>query len=101
MPVNLNKFFSGLILLCILTGCGVIEIAKTPKSLGEEAGRYGAEEWVKREGKGIWPSSDSVAVYCVSISEAGQKEYNWTLQQQIQSTDACTTAFVDSLELLN
>jgi hypothetical protein len=37
-------------------------------------------------------------MYCVSISESGQKDFNWTFQQQIQSTDACTEAFVDGLK---
>jgi hypothetical protein len=98
MPVNLRNLLMGSILVFTLTGCGVIEVAETPESWGARAGSYGAEEWVKKEGKGIFPTSDSVAMYCVSISESGQKDFNWTFQQQIQSTDACTEAFVDGLK---
>ena len=98
MPVNLRNLLFGSILLFTLAGCGVIEIAETPESWGTRAGSYGAEEWVKNEGKGIFPTSDSVAMYCVSVSESGQKDFNWTFQQLVQSTDACAEAFVDGLK---
>jgi len=98
MRVNLRRLLFGLFLVSTLTGCGVIEFVETPEAWGKRAGSYGAEEWVKNEGKGILPTSESVALYCTTISESGQKDLSWTFEQQIESTQACVRAFVDGLK---
>jgi uncharacterized protein YceK len=97
MPVNPKYLFVGLILACTLSGCGVVQVAESPESWGAAGGSYGAEEWTKTEPNGVYPSSDSVATYCVSIAESGQKKFNWTIQQVFESTDACSKAFVEGL----
>ena len=74
-----------------------VAVSETPESWGASGGKYGAEKWVE-EGNESWPTSDSVALFCVSISEEGQKKFNWTFQQQIESSDACSRAFVDGLK---
>jgi len=97
MPANRKFLFIGFILTCALSGCGVVEVAESPESWGASGGSYGAEEWMKTETSGAYPSSDSLAAYCVSIAETGQKKYNWTIQQVFESTDACNKAFVEGL----
>lgn len=98
MRVSL-KIMSSIFLLAIpLAGCGtVVTREDSPESWGAEAGRYGAEQWIEKNGKNSWPSTDSVAAYCVSITESGQKEFSWTLEEIFQSTDSCSKAFVDGL----
>ena len=98
MPANLKKLLFTLFLLSTLTGCGVIEFVETPESWGKRAGSFGAEEWVKSEGNGILPTSESVALYCTTVSESGQKDFSWTFEQQMKSTQACVRAFVDGLK---
>lgn len=97
MPANLKFLLFGLMLTSTLTGCGFVAVSETPESWGASGGKYGAEKWVE-EGNESWPTSDSVALFCVSISEEGQKKFNWTFQQQLESSDACSRAFVDGLK---
>lgn len=97
MLANPKFLFFGLLVTYTLSGCGVIEIAETPKSWGANGGSYGAKQWIERQGSGVYPSSDSVALYCVSVGETGQKKFNWTFEQQRKSTDACAEAFLDGL----
>ena len=96
MPVNPKFLVFGLLITCALSGCGVVEIAESPESWGAAGGSYGAKSWLETN-PGSWPTSDSVAMYCVSITETGQKKFNWTVQQVFESTDACSEAFVDGL----
>jgi hypothetical protein len=96
MPANLKVLFFGFILMFSLSACGVVEVAESPESWGNAGGSYGAENW-RETNPGSWPTSDSVAAYCVSIGESGQKKFNWTIQQVIESTDACSKAFVEGL----
>ena len=92
-----KKFVFGFLITCTLSGCGVVEVAESPKSWGAAGGSYGAEKWIENNPSGGFPSSDSVAAYCVSIAESGQKEFNWTIQQIFESTEACSEAFVQGL----
>jgi hypothetical protein len=96
MPANLKLLVFGFLITCTLSGCGVVEVAESPESWGSAGGSYGAENW-RETNPGSWPTSDSVAAYCVSIGESGQKKFNWTIQQVIESTDACSKAFVEGL----
>jgi hypothetical protein len=98
MPANLKSLMLGFFLIVSLSGCGIIEAVETPSSWGESGGSYGAEEWVEKNGKGLLPTTDSAALFCVSIAESGQKKFNWNFQQTIEATDACTRAFVDGLK---
>lgn len=97
MPANPKFLALTFILTCSLSGCGVVEVAESPESWGASGGSYGAEQWLQTEASGVYPSSDSVAMYCVSIGESGQKKFNWTYEQLVRSTDACTEAFVEGL----
>ena len=97
MPVNPKFLVFGLILAIALSGCGFVAVSETPESWGASGGNYGAKRWIEDESKNGWPSSEGVALFCVNIAEEGQKEFNWTFQQQLDSTDACTKAFVDGL----
>jgi hypothetical protein len=98
MRVNL-KITSFILLFALpLAGCGTELVREeSPESWGANAGRYGAEQWIEQNDKSSWPSTDSVAAYCVSIAESGQKEFSWTIEEIYQSTDSCTKAFVDGL----
>ena len=98
MLVNLKKIILVFVLIGTLSGCGVIEVVETPESWGARGGRYGAEEWIKNNGRDQFPSSDSAALYCVSIVESGRDKFNWNFQQTIESTNACTEAFVEGLK---
>jgi len=79
------------------TGCGMVELVTTPESWGTGAGEYGAKEWVKINGENNYPSAESIAMYCVTVSEDGMKKNSWTFQQQLRSTEACNKAFVEGL----
>jgi uncharacterized protein YceK len=97
--ININIKILGLALIfsSTLGGCGTVVFKETPESWGTDAGIFGAKQWIQENGKSSWPSTDGVAAYCVNIGESGQKEYNWTIEQLIESTDACSKAFVDEL----
>jgi len=97
MPVNHKISLAVVPLLICLTGCSAVQLVESPESWGKSAGEYGASEWVKNNGSGNWPTSDSVAIYCITISDDGQKEYGWDFQQHTASVEACTRAFVDGL----
>ena len=79
-----------------LSGCGVVAVSETPESWGVSGGRYGSEQWLE-EGNQSFPTAESLALFCVTVAEEGQKKFEWTFQQQLDSTDACTKAFVDGL----
>ena len=96
MPASPKFFVFGFLITCALSGCGVVEVAESPESWGAAGGSYGAKNWLETN-PGSWPTSDSVAAYCVSIAETGQKKFNWTVQQVFESTDACSEAFVEGL----
>jgi uncharacterized protein YceK len=98
MPVNPRFLLFGLILSCILSGCGLVAVTETPESWGASGGSYGAEQWVEVEKNKSWPTAESLALFCVSIAEQGQKKFNWTFAQQLKSTTACNRAFVDGLK---
>ena len=97
MPANHKFIVFGFLMTSALSGCGVVEVAESPESWGASGGSYGAKQWLETEASGVYPSSDSVAMYCVSIGESGQKKFDWTYEQLIRSTDACTSAFVEGL----
>lgn len=97
MLVNLRNQTVLIAALFGLTGCGAVELVVTPESWGSGAGRYGAEEWTKRNGSGNYPTAEGIAMYCVTISEDGLKKHNWTFEQQLRSTEACNKAFVEGL----
>jgi len=96
MPANRKLLVFVLLITFTLSSCGVIEVAESPESWGTAGGSYGAKNWLETN-PGSWPTSDSVAAYCVSVAETGQKKFNWTMQQVFKSTDACAEAFVDGL----
>jgi uncharacterized protein YceK len=96
MPANPKFLVFGFLITFTLSGCGVVTVAESPESWGADGGSYGAKNWLETN-PDSWPSSDSVAAYCVSIAETGQKKFNWTLQQVYESTDACSEAFVEGL----
>ena len=98
MPANLKVLLFGFILTCTLSGCGAIEKVNTPESWGASGGSYGAKQWIETHGKGVWPSTDSASIYCVTIAEEGQKKFSWTFEQALKSADACVKAFVDGLK---
>ena len=97
MPANPKQILGGVFLLCTLSGCG-IQISESPKSWGSKSGTDGAKLWVEKQGTSVYPSSDAVAAFCVSMSDEGQKKYNWTIDEQVASTDACAAAFVEGLQ---
>lgn len=97
MPANRKVIVLGFLITSVLSGCGVVEVAESPESWGAAGGSYGAKQWRETETSGLYPSSDSVAAYCVSIAETGQKKFNWTIQQVVKSTDSCAEAFVKGL----
>jgi uncharacterized protein YceK len=97
MRAHPKHLILGFLITCTLSGCGVVEVAESPESWGSAGGKYGATQWLETEAKGTYPSSDSVAVYCVSIGESGQKKFNWTYEQLTKSTEACTESFVEGL----
>ena len=84
-------------LLVSLSGCSAVLVSETPESWGKGAGEYAASEWIKNNGSGNWPTTDSTAIYCITISDDGQKKYGWDFQQHLASVDACTKAFVNGL----
>jgi hypothetical protein len=98
MPVNHKVLGFGIILSCTLSGCGAIEFVETPESWGASGGSYGAKQFIETNGKGNWPTTESAALYCADISEAGQKKFNWTYEQVLKAADACTEAFVEGLK---
>jgi hypothetical protein len=100
MRANL-KITSFILLITLpLAGCGTVLVREeSPESWGDTAGRYGAEQWIEQNGKSSWPSTDSVAAYCVTTSESGQKEFSWTIEELFQATDSCSKAFVDGLAM--
>lgn len=98
MPVNRRILLVILPLLICLTSCGAVQIVdESPESWGKKAGEYGSSEWVSKNGRGNFPTSDSTAIYCVTISDDGQKKYDWTYEQHLSSVDACIKAFVKGL----
>jgi hypothetical protein len=98
MPVNHKILLAMLPLLICLTGCGAVQIInESPESWGKSAGEYASLEWVSNNGRGNLPTSDSTAMYCITISDEGQKEYDWTYEQHLSSVDACIEAFVKGL----
>lgn len=61
-------------------------------------GNYELEIFVKgRNGRGNFPATDSTAIYCITISDDGQKKYDWTYEQHKSSVDSCLEAFVKGL----
>jgi hypothetical protein len=97
MPVSLRKILFGVFLMVALSGCG-IQFEESPESWGSTSGTDGAKLWIEKEGSSVYPSSDGVAAFCVSMSEEGQKKFNWTVEEIYASTDACAKAFVDGLQ---
>lgn len=90
-------FLLSLSLLLSQTGCVSVEKVESPQSWGSGAGEYAAKEWQK-ENQGSYPTENGIAAYCVSISETGAKEYGWSFNETIESSDACVESFVKGLE---
>jgi hypothetical protein len=90
------KFISLISSIFFLTSCGAISIVDSPRSWGIKAGEYGSSEW-KTNNQSNYPSSESIAMYCVAIAEDGLAKLNWTFAQQMESTEACVQSFVDGL----
>lgn len=97
MHVNHRISLALLSSVIFLTSCGEVQFVESPESWGRQGGEYGSSEWVKINGTSNYPSSDSVAAYCVIVGEDGEKKYGWSIQQAMASTDACVTAFVAGL----
>ena len=98
MPVSHKFSLVVLPLLIFLTSCGAVQIVdESPESWGKSAGEYASSEWVSKNGRGNLPTSDSTAMYCITISDDGQKKYDWTYEQHLSSVDACIEAFVKGL----
>jgi hypothetical protein len=77
----------------LVSGCSFAETPPTPKQWGKGAGEYGSKQWLEEKGNGVFPSAEGIATYCVNISEDGLKNYDWTIAQAYESTQACTDAF--------
>ncbi len=99
MRVNPRSFISGVASSLLLVGCTFVELPPTPKEWGTEAGNYASREWIKKNGKDSYPTAESIAMYCVNISEDGQKKYDWTVKEAYESTMACTDSFARGLNL--
>ena len=99
MHVNPKKLVLIAASALLLSGCTFIESVTTPKEWGTEAGRYASGEWIDKNGGNSYPTADSIALYCVNISEDGQKKYDWTVREAYESTMACTEAFARGLGL--
>lgn len=97
MRANHKFIILGFLIIGTLCSCGIIKVSESPESWGTSGGSYGAKQWTETNADGDYPTSDSVAMYCVSIGETGQKKFNWTYEQLVKSTDACTDAFVEGL----
>lgn len=98
MPVSHKFSLVVLPLIIFLTSCGSVQIVdESPESWGKSAGEYASSEWVSKNGIGNLPTSDSTAMYCITISDDGQKKYDWTYEQHLSSVDACIEAFVKGL----
>lgn len=98
MVVNLRYSTSTFISCFLMAGCTFVEIPPTPREWGTKAGMYASEEWTKKN-PNKYPTADSIAVYCVKISEDGQKTYDWTVAEMFLSTKACTKSFAIGLGL--
>ncbi len=83
----------------LLVSCSFVETPPTPKEWGYGAGQYASEEWIKKNGTNKYPSAEGMAMFCVNISEDGQKNYDWTVAEAYDSTMACTEAFAKGLGL--
>ena len=99
MLANLKKSIILSISVISLTSCSFVAAPLTPKEWGNGAGEYAAEEWIKTNGVNRYPTADSIALYCVNISEDGQKKYDWTFVEAYEATMACTEAFAKGLGL--
>jgi hypothetical protein len=97
MLVNLRGIFFGIFLACTLSGCGIV-VSESPESWGSKSGADGAKLWIEQEGTSVYPSAEGVAGFCVSMTEEGQKKFNWTYEEVFASTEACSKAFVDGLQ---
>lgn len=97
MAANLKLIIQIPIALVLLTGCGIISLAETPAGWGSGAGKAGAEMWIEQNGSDGYPSAKGIAVYCVSIAEEGQKNFDWNYTQAMAASEACTDAFVEGL----
>lgn len=102
MPAS-HSYFKSLVLAATLlisafglAGCALVSSTSTPQGWGTAAGSYGSAEWMKLH-PGEYPTSESIAMYCVSIAEDGQKKYDWTIANQMKSSDSCVSSFVKGL----
>ena len=99
MLVNLKWLIVLIMSSLLLVSCSFVETPPTPQEWGNGAGQYASEEWIKKNGENKYPTADSIALYCVNISEDGQKNYDWTVSETYDSTMACTEAFAKGLGL--
>lgn len=97
MAVSLKQNFFILLVLVPLAGCSLIPSGESPSSWGEGAGKAGSKMWVDKYGDSGYPSSESVATFCVDISEEGMQKFGWNYEQALESSDACSKSFVDGL----
>ena len=98
MRVNHKILLAVLPLLICLTSCGAVQIVdESPESWGTSAGEYASSEWVSNNGRGNLPTVDSTSIYCITISDEGQKKYEWSYEEHLSSVDACIEAFVKGL----
>ena len=80
----------------LLASCSLVPVSESPESWGTAGGKYGAQEW-KKSHPNDFPTTESAALFCVSIAEEGSKKFEWTYAQQIDSSDACVKSFVSGL----
>jgi hypothetical protein len=97
MRVNPKQILIPVLFVFTLSGCGIV-FSESPESWGSKSGSDGAKLWIEKQGSSVYPSSEGVASFCVTMGEEGQKRYDWTFEEQFASTEACTSAFVDGLK---
>jgi len=79
-----------------LSSCSIIPVSETPQSWGEKAGKFAAADW-KKNHPGEWPTTNSVALYCVNIAGKEISKFDWDYSQQIVASDSCISSFVNGI----
>lgn len=90
MNNSLEKIFLIILSSAFICSCAV-SIEESPAALGKQAGEIFVKEWNLRN-SGSWPDSTSVAMYCVDVIDDFAPSVGWEVSQEIEFTDACSSA---------
>ena len=91
------RFFL-LILISSALGCSASETT-TPTSYGNSAGQYFINEF-KDDSRFFMPTDETakvIADYCANLAYDKGLEMNWTMDEILKSSDACTSVIVEEL----